>query len=187
MKKKVLSVLVITATILVHAVPCFAATSSSVKTKSSSSSSEASYTRLPDAETLKKDIGFVPKLANTLADEFQFKEGNITETFNYDENGAALNAQKGVSFSYTRTKNGSNQTISLSAGPAGNQTYSEKSSISKYGEYSLYSSEEQANSVAWVDHDISYILMDINKKVTIEELKTMAKELIDLKEEPKQK
>ena len=39
----------------------------------------------------------------------------------------------------------------------------------------------QGNSVAWVQEENIYILLDINQKVTIDELTAMAKGLIDLK------
>ncbi len=180
MKKKIITIFALSAAVMFNVIPSYASTASSNQTKVSSSSSGSDYTKLPDAETLKKDVGFVPKLLETMAKEFQFKEGSITEISDYDSKGAVVNSRKGISFSYSRVKNDSTQTISLSAEPAGNQTYSEKFTITKYGDYILYSSEEQGNSVAWVDDEISYMFMDINRNVTIEEMKTMAKELIDL-------
>ena len=38
----------------------------------------------------------------------------------------------------------------------------------------------EANSLAWIDGDVRYILMDINKIVTRDELVAMAEDMIDL-------
>ena len=49
----------------------------------------------------------------------------------------------------------------------------------KYGETDLYYSTAEANSLAWIG-DVRYILMDINKIVTRDELVAMAEDMIDL-------
>ena len=71
--------------------------------------------------------------------------------------------------------------MSLSAELAEYSSGSENASVTKYGEHELSYNNEQANSVSWTDGDIHYILMDINKSVSKDDLLTMAKELIDLK------
>ena len=49
----------------------------------------------------------------------------------------------------------------------------------KYGETDLYYSTAEANSLAWIG-DVRYILMDINKIVTRDELVAIAEDMIDL-------
>ena len=44
----------------------------------------------------------------------------------------------------------------------------------------MHYSTEQANSLAWLDGDVCYILTNINKNVTREELIAMAEAMIDL-------
>ncbi len=46
----------------------------------------------------------------------------------------------------------------------------------------MYYNTVQANSISWIDGDIYYSLMDINKTVSKEELTEMAKGMIDLAE-----
>lgn len=179
MKKRRLALLLITAVTLMNAVPCYAG-SQSMAIKIGSSENQK-YTSLPSAETVKKDTGFTPKLTGTLAGEFTFESGNITEMYDVDDNGSASKSQKGISFKYASTKNGVSKSVTLSAEPAADQTLSDNPTIIKYGEFSLYYNNTQANSIAWTDGDVFYILMDINKKVTKDELTAMAKGLIDIK------
>lgn len=177
MKKNIVYATLITTAFILNAVPCYASTSS---VSVSTSSSKSDYTSLPDAETLKKDVGFVPKLKSTLANDFKFDTGAIRETYEEDSNGTKMNARKGINFKYAYSKSGTTKTVSLFAEEDGYQTYSKDSSIIKYGDYSLYFNDTQANSLAWADNGVSYILMDVNKKVTKDELVSMAKEMIDL-------
>lgn len=184
MKKKKLALLVIAAAMLLNTVPCYAsASAAAVKVSVSSSDKTEGYTSLPTADTLKKDVGFAPKLIEKFAEGYLFKNGTITELYDVDSNGSITNAHKGISFAYQKTLNDVNQTVSLSAEPVGSGSLSDGATVTKYGEVELYYSDRQANSVAWVDHEIRYILMDIDKEVTKEELLSMAKELIDLKPE----
>lgn len=187
MKKKKLSVLFVATALLLNAIPCYAAQSvpsfkvSVTSASASASSSAADYTSLPTGDTLKEDVGFVPKLIDRFALEYKFSSGSITETFNIDSNGSPVNRHKGISFKYVKTQNGVEKTVSLSAELAEYSSGSENASVTKYGEHELSYNNEQANSVSWTDGDIHYILMDINKSVSKDDLLTMAKELIDLK------
>lgn len=182
MKKKKLAVLFIAAALLLNAIPCYAAQSApSFKVSVPSASAAADYTSLPTGDTLKEDVGFVPKLIDSFALEYKFSSGTITETFSIDSNGSAVNRRKGISFKYAKTQNGVEKTVSLSAEPAEYYSGPENASVTKYGEHELFYNNEQANSVSWTDGDIHYILMDINKSVSKDDLLAMAKELIDLK------
>ena len=163
MKRKI-ALLLITGICLANTVPCFASPSMKV---SVSSSEENQYSTLPDGDTLQKDVGFRPKAPASLAGGYLFGSGNITESFDLDSNGAPVNKQKGIS-------------VSLSAEPASGQSLSSNASVIKYGETDLYYSTAEANSLAWIDGDVRYILMDINKIVTRDELVAMAEDMIDL-------
>lgn len=174
--KKRAALLILTGACLFNTVPCFASQSAKV---SVSSSKGAEYTTLPDAETLQKDVGFGPKAPSALAGGYQFGEGRITESFDIDANGNETNRHKGISLKYKKSDNGSSKSVTLSAEPASGQSASEKSTPIKYGEVTLYYSDIQANSVLWIDGDICYILMDINKMVSKDELVAMSKGMID--------
>lgn len=181
MKKKKLAILFIAASMLLNTVPCYASTSAgAVKVSVSSSDKTEGYTSLPTADTLKNDIGFAPKLIEKFAEGYLFNRGSVTESHDIDSKGSIINAHKGISFTYEKTQNGVNKTISLSAEPAGHSSFSDDSTVIKYGEAELYYNDSQAYSVAWIDNEIRYILMDIDKEVTKDELLSMAKELIDL-------
>ena len=65
--------------------------------------------------------------------------------------------------------------------PSATLTGTENSTVVTYGDITLYCSDMQGNSVAWVQEENIYILLDINQKVTIDELTAMAKGLIDIK------
>lgn len=176
MKKKI-ALLLITGICLVSTVPCFA--SQSVKV-SVSDSGQAQYTTLPDGDTLQKDVGFRPKAPQALAGGYLFDSGSITESFDLYSNGAPVNRQKGISFKYTKGGNNTSKYVSLSAEPASGQSFSSNGSVIKYGETDLHYSSEQANSLAWLDGDVCYILTDINKNVTRDDLAAMAEGMIDL-------
>ncbi len=175
--KKRIALLLITGICLVNTVPCFA--SQSVKV-SASDSGQAQYTTLPDRDTLQKDVGFRPKAPQELAGGYLFGSGSITESFDLDSNGAPVNKQKGISFKYIKSDNNTTKFVSLSAEPASCQSFSSNGSVIKYGETDLHYSTEQANSLAWLDGDVCYILTNINKNVTREELIAMAEAMIDL-------
>lgn len=167
---------------LTNALPCYAAeTMSGIKISKSSQSAQSDYSSLPDSETLKKDIGFTPKLLDTLAGEYKFDHGSVTESFDKSSDGSIVNYRKGVSFKYVKNQNEVNKTVTLSAEPEGYHTLPENVPLTSYGEISLYYNDNQANSIAWNDNGVFYLLMDINKTVTKDELIKMAKELIDLK------
>ena len=97
-----------------------------------------------------------------------------------DSNGAPVNKQKGISFKYIKKDNNTSKSVSLSAEPASGQSLSSNASVIKYRETDLYYSTAEANSLAWIDGDVRYILMDINKIVTRDELVAMAEDMIDL-------
>lgn len=69
MKIKKAALLLITSSLLMSTFPCYAATEGGGKVKVSSSSSVSAedYSQIPNAETLQKDVGFVPKTADALA------------------------------------------------------------------------------------------------------------------------
>lgn len=176
--KKRIALLLLTSLCLMNTMPSFAAQSAKVSVVGSTG---AEYAALPNGETLKKDVGFKPKTVAALAGGYQFEEGRITELFDLDANGAPINRQKGISFQYKKKDNRSVKTVTLSAQTGTEQSVSENSTLIKYGGVNLYYSHVQANSISWSEDNILYIIMDINKKVTKEELVAMAKELVDLK------
>lgn len=159
-----------------HTVPCFASQSAMV---SVSNSEETQYTTLPDADTLQKDVGFKPKAPETLAGGYQFNSGHITELFDWDTNGAQINKHKGVNFEYIKKDNNTIKSVSLSAEPASGQSLSKDTTVIKYGEIDMYYDTAQANSLSWINGDVCYILMDINKNVSKNELVVMAEDMID--------
>lgn len=182
MKKKKIALLLLTGALLMNTTPCLAAAQpmGEIMVKGSSSTG---YTQLPTAETVLKDAGLSPKLPVQLAGGYQFDSGNITETFSMDANGNATNKRKGIHFTYVLNKNSTVKSVTFSAEPDTGQDISVDSTVTKYGDFSLYYNDKQAYSVAWVENGIVYMLMDINKKVTKDELNTMAKEIIDIKAE----
>lgn len=175
--KKRIAVLLLTGICLMNTVPCFASQSVMV---SYVGSQGTQYTTLPDSETLQKDVGFKPKAPAVLAGGFKFHEGNVTESYDVDANGAKTNRLKGISFKYTKKENGTTRSVSLIAEPASGQSFTEDATLINYGEMHLYYSTVQANSISWIDGDVYYCLMDINKAVSKDELTAMAKEMIDL-------
>lgn len=146
------------------------------------SSQENGYTSLPNAKTLQKDAGFSPKAPEALAGDYQFQNGNITESFDLDSTGAKTNLKKGISFKYEKKTRDTVKSVMLFAEPASGQAFSENSDLIEYGEYKMYYTTAQANSISWLDGDVYYNLMDINKKVSKDELTAMAKGMIDLKD-----
>lgn len=177
MMKKRIALLILTGACLLGTFPSFA--SQSVKV-SMYGSKGTEYTKLPDAETLQRDAGFSPKAPSTLAGGYQFDEGRITESFDIGANGAETNRCSGINFKYTKSDNRTSKTVTLSAEPASDQSFSDRAVKIQYGEITLYYSEIQANSISWIDGDVFYMLMDINKKVSKDELAAISKELIDL-------
>ena len=159
-----------------HTVPCFASQSAMV---SVSNSEETQYTTLPDADTLQKDVGFKPKAPETLAGCYQCNSGNITELFDLDTNGAQINKHKGINFQYIKKDNNTIKSVSLSAEPASGQSLSKDTTVIKYGEIDMYYDTAQANSLSWINGEVCYILMDINKNVSKNELVAMAEDMID--------
>ena len=163
------------ALMLANAIPGYAAASQSVVTVKGSGAEE--YSTLPSADTLKQDVG----LAETLAGDFRFESGSATESFDLDSKGNPVNRRKGLNFRYAKVLNGVTKTVSLSVEPSATLTGTENSTVVTYGDITLYCSDMQGNSVAWVQEENIYILLDINQKVTIDELTAMAKGLIDLR------
>ena len=125
-------------------------------------------------------MGFKPKAPAALAGGYRFDSGRITESFDLDAGGAQVNKQKGISFNYVNKAGSTAKSVTLSAEQATDQSFSEDSALVEYGEKKLYYSTIQANSISWIDGDVYYMLMDINKAVTKDELTAMAKEIIDL-------
>ena len=160
------------ALMLASAIPGYAAPSQGVVMVKGSGAEE--YSALPNADTLKQDVGFVPRLAETLAGDFRFESGSITESYDLDSKGNPVNRRKGLNFRYAKVLNGVTKTVSLSVEPSATLTGTENSTVVTY-------SDMQGNSVAWVQEENIYILLDINQKVTIDELTAMAKGLIDIK------
>lgn len=175
--KKRIALLLLTGACLMNTVPCFA--SQSVKV-SYVGSQGTEYAALPSSETLQKDVGFKPKAPAALAGGYRFDSGRITESFDLDAGGAQVNKQKGISFNYVNKAGSTAKSVTLSAEQATDQSFSEDSALVEYGERKLYYSTIQANSISWIDGDVYYMLMDINKAVTKDELTAMAKEIIDL-------
>ena len=82
-----------------------------------------------------------------------------------------------------QTKNNTTTSVSFSAEPDIGQTSAKDTVGTKYGELTLYYSDKQANSVSWAENGVFYMLMDVNKKISKDELHKMAKEIIDIKQE----
>lgn len=177
--KKRIALFLLTGMCLMNSVTSYAS-SSVVMVKGGSQ--ENSYMAIPTAETLQKDAGFKPKTPPTLAGDYQFSEGNITESFDLNSNGAKINLKKGISFKYEKKTGKTTKSVTLFAEPESGQAFSKDASLIKYGEFKIYYNTVQANSISWIDGDIYYSLMDINKTVSKEELTEMAKGMIDLAE-----
>lgn len=175
--KKRIALLSLICVCLMNTVPCYASQSAKV---SMTGAGGAEYTTLPEAAALQKDVGFMPKTPASLAGGYQFGEGNTTESFDINEKGEAVNKTKGISFKYKKSDNLSVKSVSLSAEPASDQSFSKDSTLIKYGEVNLHYSDSQANSVSWIDGTVFYMLMDIDKAVSKDELVAMAREMIDL-------
>lgn len=175
--KKRIAILLLAGICLTNAAPCYAAQSAKVSVVGSDG---VQYTTLPDAKNLKKDVEFEPKVTAKLAGGYKFDEGNITESFDLDKKGAAVNKRKGISFRYEKKEKRSTKSVTLSAEPVSDQSFTEDAVLTEYGEVDIYYSDVQGNSVSWIDGEIFYMLMDIDKKVTEDELIKMAKGMIDL-------
>ncbi|WP_294150313.1 hypothetical protein [uncultured Clostridium sp.] len=180
MKLKKIVMLLAAGVLLMNTIPCYAATGAGVKTSVSSVAGPdaANYSQIPDAETLQRDVGFVPKSPATLAGDFKFSSGSITESYDQDSNGNLINQTKGIGYKYVNSTTG--KSVSLSSELKSGRSVPENSVVTKYGETELYFNNQYANYLAWFDQDIFYSLMDINKLVTQEELTAMAKGMIDM-------
>ena len=175
MRIKKIALLCTTGALLMNAVPCYAASQTMV----SVSSSANNYAQIPDAETLKKDVGFEPKVPEMLAGGFKFSSGTITETYDGDVSSSAANKRMGISFKYTSGKDTA-KTVSFSAEPYDGQSVKENASVSTYGDIELYYSTQYANYLGWFQNDIYYSLMDVNRGITKDEMTAMAKEIINM-------
>ncbi|MCH1949468.1 DUF4367 domain-containing protein [Enterocloster sp. OA13] len=175
--KKRIALFLLTGACLMNTVPCFA--SQSVKV-SYVGSQGTEYSTLPDSGTLQRDAGFKPKAPAALAGGYQFDSGRITESFDMDADGAQVNRQKGINFQYVKQSGSTAKTVTLSAEPASGQSFSKDSTLVEYGEMNLYYTTDQANSISWMDGDVYYMLMDIKKSVSKDELTAMAKQMIDM-------
>ena len=96
-----------------------------------------------------------------------------------DTNGAQINKHKGINFQYIKKDNNTIKSVSLSAEPASGQSLSKDTIVIKHGEIDMYYGTAQANSLSWINGDVCYILMDINKNVSKNELVAMAEDMID--------
>lgn len=178
---KKIAFLLIAGMLCMSTVPVCAASVSTVKASTKGSdASGADYTRIPSAETLQEDIGFVPRTPDRLAGDFLFESGNISESYDLNQNGDAVNRRKGISFRYISVMDGSTKSVTLSAEMDGGQSKSENQPTMKYREVDLYFEDTYANSISWTEDGIGYILMDTSRVVTEEELVAMAKGMLDI-------
>ena len=96
-----------------------------------------------------------------------------------DTNGAQINKHKGIDFRYLKKDNNTTKSVSLSAEPASGLSLSKDTIVIKHGEIDMYYGTAQANSLSWINGDVCYSLMDINKNVSKDEMVAMAKDMID--------
>lgn len=96
-----------------------------------------------------------------------------------DTNGAQINKHKGIDFQYLKKDNNTTKSVSLSAEPASGQSLSKDTIVIKHGEIDMYYGTAQANSLSWINGDVCYSLMDINKNVSKDKMVAMAKDMID--------
>lgn len=71
-----------------------------IDTLFSSGGGKAEYTEVPTNKELENDLGFVPVIPDTLAEDYIFEEADIFNTTGEDENGNELLKQKELSCSY---------------------------------------------------------------------------------------
>ena len=180
MKMKKLALLFMTGALLMSTIPCYGSSVSMVQVTEDKDQG-VNYTQLPSAETLKKDLGFLPKAPGKLACGYTFTSGDIAESFDLDSKGKEINRRKSMNFKYTLVKGKTTKSVTFSAEPKLQQSFSENYSITKYGEINLYYNTEYANYLGWIENDIYYSLIDANKKVTKTEMIDMAKGIIDMK------
>lgn len=77
-----------------------------IDTLISSGGGRVDYTEIPSREELEKDLGYIPVIPDTLADNYIFEEADIFNSTGEDENGNVLLKQKELSCFYT---NGSDE------------------------------------------------------------------------------
>lgn len=67
----------------------------------SSGGGKVDYTEVPSNEDLEKDLGFIPVIPDTLAEEYSFTEADIGKSTGEDVNGNVLLKQKFISCFYS--------------------------------------------------------------------------------------
>lgn len=92
------------AAVLVIGATVYAATGA-VTQHFSSSKSKAEYTSLPNESRMKKDIGYVPDLAEKFASGYQFSEANIVNNNLKDESGTSVDKYKSITARYEKDGN----------------------------------------------------------------------------------
>lgn len=68
--------------------------------------SNHNYQTFPDAATVQKDLGFVPKYTESLPNDFEFEFGGTSESELLDESNEALTTTKGLSLLYKQEATG---------------------------------------------------------------------------------
>ncbi|WP_411680106.1 hypothetical protein [Clostridium thailandense] len=97
MKKKFIIALVAT---MVIGTTVFAA--GKITSITSSSSSRPTYTTIPTAEQVKKNLKFNPKLVNKFDNGYIFEKGHTVNNKGRDENGNVVGESQSLDFTYTK-------------------------------------------------------------------------------------
>ena len=169
----------------------------------SSSSSFADYKTLPTAQQVKKDIGYTPILIDNFANGYAFQDGNIISNNLTDENGNSIEKFKSVSFDYEKDgdivifaqdKYNSQAELQGSVAktvgdtdiyyysytnkvvPADKAAKANGDLVFSYGSAAVELNEIQ--SATFVKDGMQYQLLQINGKLSGDELVKMAEELV---------
>lgn len=191
--KKLMYSMIIAGAFLIGTVPCMAAeplvrTAQSDNTGNSDSGAVASskveedYKTLPSLETVKKEVGFAPKLTDTLKGDFKFKGGSNVSISDVEKDGKQGAVQKSLYFRYEKTNGKTIQKISMVIDTTPKVTAEKESEVTKYNQIDIiYNNWEDSKGVSWNENNINYGLMNFDKTVSKEELIAMAKQIIDIK------
>ncbi|MGL5435159.1 MAG: hypothetical protein ACRDBO_07135 [Lachnospiraceae bacterium] len=137
-----------------------------------SDSSGYNYLTFPSKETVKKDIGFIPKMTDKLSDEFSFRRGFID-----------LSYGKALVLEYTKTGATESQTIRLFANNLDMQIEGGTPIDNGSNPRLFYYEEEfegyKIQRVVWKDNSINYILAVNNYSLSKDVLKEMANSVIN--------
>lgn len=101
------------AAIMLLGITAFAATII-ISSRSGHSYNIPTYSSVPSAETLQRDIGFAPNIPAAFSNGYRFQSGHITQNEDYAEDGSIFEQFKGVSCTYKKGK----QQITLHADTA---------------------------------------------------------------------